>query len=103
MTPTGPSGISPLRLSNTYPLNMDREAVAQPAPARNQYDSVTLSGAGAGRSRFHMELVSRLSHEVRTATTTGDIQALRQAVAAGEYAPDPMAIARRMLFLTEDA
>ncbi len=49
-----------------------------------------------------MELVSRLSHEVRTATTTGDIQELRRAVSSGEYTPDPMAIAGRMLFLAED-
>ena len=48
-----------------------------------------------------MQLVSRLSQEVRTATTTGDIQALRQSVSSGEYAPDPTAIAGRMLFLTE--
>lgn len=48
-----------------------------------------------------MQMVGRLSQEVRTATTTGDIQALRQSVASGEYTPNPMAIAGRMLFLTE--
>ena len=48
-----------------------------------------------------MGLVSRLSQEVRTATTTGDITALRQQVASGEYVPDPMAIAARILFLGE--
>lgn len=50
-------------------------------------------------SRFHMGLVSRVSQEVRTATTTGDIAALRQQVASGEYTPDPMAIAARILLL----
>ena len=49
-----------------------------------------------------MEMVSRLSREVRTANTTGDIQELRQKVAAGEYHPDPMAIAGRMLFMVEE-
>ncbi|NCE65506.1 flagellar biosynthesis anti-sigma factor FlgM [Pseudoflavonifractor sp. 524-17] len=49
-----------------------------------------------------MDMVSRLSQEVRTATTTGDIQALRQAVASGAYKPDPMAIAARILFLGEE-
>jgi negative regulator of flagellin synthesis FlgM len=49
-----------------------------------------------------MQLVGRLSQEVRTATTTGDIQALRQSVASGAYTPDPMAIAARILFLTEE-
>ncbi len=48
-----------------------------------------------------MGLVSRLSQEVRTSTTTGDIAALRQQVASGTYTPDPMAIAARILFLGE--
>jgi len=49
-----------------------------------------------------MEMVSRLSREVRTANTTGDIQELHREVSAGEYTPDPAAIAARMLFLVEE-
>lgn len=49
-----------------------------------------------------MDAVSRISREVRTATTTGDIQELRRAVSAGEYTPDPMAIAGRILLLVEE-
>jgi negative regulator of flagellin synthesis FlgM len=49
-----------------------------------------------------MEVVSRLSREVRTANTTGDIQELRREVSAGEYRPDPMAIAGRMMLLVEE-
>ena len=48
-----------------------------------------------------MDLVSRLSQEVRTSTTTGDIAKLRQQVSSGQYTPDPMSIAARMLFLGE--
>lgn len=48
-----------------------------------------------------MDTVSRLSQEVRTATTTGRIQELRQAVSSGEYVPDPVEIAKRMLFHLE--
>jgi len=50
-----------------------------------------------------MGLVSKLSQEVRTSTTTGDIAALRQQVADHAYTPDPMAIAARMLMLGEGA
>ena len=64
------------------------------------YDSVTLSKPSQN-NRFHMDLVSRLSQEVRTSTTTGDIAKLRQQVASGQYTPDPMSIAARMLFLGE--
>jgi hypothetical protein len=49
-----------------------------------------------------MEMVSRLSREVRTANTTGDIQELHRQVSAGEYRPDPMAIAGRMMLLVEE-
>lgn len=47
-------------------------------------------------------MVSRISQEVRTATTTGDIQALKRAVAAGEYVPNPMKIADKILFMVGD-
>ena len=48
-----------------------------------------------------MGLVSKLSQEVRTATTTGDIAALRQQVADHTYTPDPSSIAARILLLGE--
>lgn len=87
----------------TYYSSPERESVSQAAGAPH-YDSVTLSQNNArGESRFQKELVSRLSQEVRTATTTGDIQALRQKVSSGTYVPDPAAIAARMLFFTEEA
>jgi len=67
----------------------------------HSYDSVTLSAGASGESRFHMEMVSRLSQEVRTAVTTGDIQKIRQELSDGSYTVDPMSIAARMLFLGE--
>ena len=60
---------------------------------------LTISTPGQD-SRF-LGLVGKLSQEVRAATTTGDIAALRQQVSAGEYTPDPTAIAARMLFFGE--
>lgn len=66
-----------------------------------KYDSITLSTSADGTSRFK-DLVGRLTQEVRTTTTTGDIRTLRNEVAAGTYCPDASAIAARMLFLRED-
>ena len=43
--------------------------------------------------------MSRLTREVRTVNTTGDIQALRAQVSAGTYTPDCMAIAGRLLYM----
>lgn len=94
-----PGAISSV-VPSTYYSTRRRSASAQTALER-KYDSATFSPLPEGRSAFQMQLVSRLSQEVRTATTTGDIQSLRQAVSSGTYTPDPMAIAGRMLFLTE--
>ena len=95
--------ISPLTPAKVYEPKTERKTRAKSISGGNtydSYDSVTLS-VPSQDSRFHMELVSRMSQEVRTATTTGDIAALKAQVASGEYRPDPMAIAARMLFLGE--
>ncbi|MCI8801722.1 MAG: flagellar biosynthesis anti-sigma factor FlgM [Oscillibacter sp.] len=101
LTSSGSGPISSVSRPKTYYTPQKRGAAARTTVEPN-YDSAAFSPRPAGKSGFQMELVSRLSHEVRTATTTGDIQELRRAVSAGEYAPDPMAIAGRMMLLTED-
>lgn len=95
-----PGAVSSVAPSKAYYTAPRRGTSAQSA-VEHKYDSATFSSLPEGKSAFQMQLVSRLSQEVRTATTTGDIQALRQSVSSGEYTPDPMAIAGRMLFLTE--
>ena len=100
LTSTGSGAISSVGRTKAYYPAQKRGAPTQPAAGHN-YDSADFS-APAGRRSFKMEVVSRLSREVRTATTTGDIQELRRSVSAGEYVPDPMAIAGRMLLCVED-
>ena len=100
LTSAGSGPISSIGRAKTYYPAQKRGAAAQTVSGHN-YDSVDFS-APAGRKSFQMEMVSRLSREVRTANTTGDIQELRREVSAGEYRPDPMAIAGRMLFLVEE-
>ena len=101
LTSSGYGAISPIAPAKVYRTKTERESRAQIVSGNNNYDSVTLSTPSQD-SRFHMGLVSRLSQEVRTATTTGNIAALRQQVASGQYTPDPMSIAARILFLGED-
>ena len=69
------------------------------APKDGRFDQLALSQEPDGEIRFRMDLVSRLSREVRTATTTGEIQALRQQVQSGSYQPDATDIAARMLLM----
>ena len=101
LTSSGSGGISSVGRTKVYYPYQKRGGLAQPAAERN-YDSATFSSLLDGKNSAQMDVVSRLSREVRTATTTGDIQELRRAVSAGEYTPDPMAIAGRILLLVED-
>ncbi len=99
LTSSGYGAISPIAPRKVYRTLAGRDSRAQSAQSGSNYDSVTLSGSGQD-NRF-MGLVSKLSQEVRTATTTGDIATLRQQVADHAYVPDPMAIAARILRLGE--
>ena len=65
------------------------------------YDSSSFHTVTDAESRFQLEAVSRISNDVRTATTTGRIQELRQAVSSGTYQADPVEIAKKMLLLVE--
>ena len=98
--PPGSGGIHGYAVTKTYysspGYNPSGNTTANP-----NYDSSSFTKVTNSKSRF-MDLVSRLSHEVRTSTTTGKIQELRQAVSTGEYKPDPAEIAKRLMLLTED-
>jgi anti-sigma28 factor (negative regulator of flagellin synthesis) len=98
---TSSGAISNIKPAKTYFSTTEKEELAQ-VSHEPSYDSLTISSSSEERS-FHMQLVSRLSQEVRTSVTTGDVQRLKQEVSSGQYTPDPMAIAARMLFLTEEA
>lgn len=97
-TPTS-GGIKPFSVSNRY-YNSGHSAAPSTA-ASPVYDSACFSTVSDAGSRFQMDVVSRLSQEVRASTTTGRIQELRQAVSSGEYQPDPAEIAKRLLFHLE--
>ena len=90
------------RSQRYYPPVTERDTPSLTVTGDNgKYDSVTLSSSVDDTSRFYKEMVGRLSQEVRTTTTTGDIRVLRQQVASGTYKPDASSIAARMLFLRE--
>ena len=93
--------ISSITPAKVYSTKSGRSTRTKTSPGSSNYDSVTLSEPWQD-NRF-MSLVSKLSQEVRTATTTGDIAALRQQVADHTYTPDPSAIAARILLLGEGA
>lgn len=62
------------------------------------FDKVTLQHTNLSPEQsFTLEMISRVTQEVRTATTTGDIQSLHDKVAAGQYQIDIDEIVRRIL------
>ena len=93
-------GISLSGAAGVYPGSFKR-GIAVPESKEGKFDSLRLSAASDQGASFQKELVSRISQEVRTATTTGDIQSLRRQIQEGTYVLDPMAIAGRILMYTE--
>lgn len=93
------SGVSgPVKLYSPRTKGSKSAQVQDTTKAR--FDSVTLSGGP--RTSFAAQLTGRLSQEVRVNATPSRITSLKEQVAAGEYQPDPVSIARRMLLLPED-
>ncbi len=74
-------------------------ARTQRSDVSRRFDSVTLSGGDGRRSSFEMELRSKISQEVRTATSSGQVAALREQVQNGTYQVDAREIARKMLLM----
>ncbi|MEY8310532.1 flagellar biosynthesis anti-sigma factor FlgM [Oscillospiraceae bacterium 42-9] len=86
-------GVSQIRTHGT-------PASVQPSGAGEKFDKVTLS-AREGEDPYKLELQSKLSQEVRTATTTGTLTALREQVQKGEYRINAESIAKKLLLLGE--
>lgn len=97
------SNINPIGAAGPVRVGKPRAygaSAAKPGPAAEKFDQVTLS-AHEGEDPIKMELQSKLSQEVRTATTTGTLASLRQEVQSGQYQVDARSIAKRLLLLGE--
>lgn len=95
INPIGPAGSMRVSKPRTYGTS-----ASKPGHAAEKFDQVTLS-AHEGEDPIKMELQSRLSQEVRTATTTGTLASLRQEVQSGQYQVDARSIAKKLLLLGE--
>ena len=100
LTTPSSGGIQSFSVAKAYYPTVSHGSTTN-ATMNSHYDSSSFSAVTDSHDRFQRDLVSRLSQEVRTATTTGRIQELRQAVADGQYCPDPAEIARRILLHVE--
>lgn len=101
ITTGGGISVSP-DVARPYASQTYNVSPAQKGEFSRRFDSVTISGEGNGRSSFALELKSRLTQEVRVASSyAGAVSSLRDEVQSGAYQPDPAAIARKMLLLGE--
>lgn len=90
------TGGSPLLPSRNPQNSTSPRQVTEPG---SRFDKAAFSSEPSGTSRFRLELVSRLSQEVRSAVSTGDIQELQRQVNEHEYQPDCAEIASRLLLM----
>ena len=72
---------------------------AQRSGSDRRFDSIMISKRDGARSSYEMELRGRISNEVRTATTSGQVAALREQVQNGTYQVDARETARKMLLM----
>lgn len=101
-----------MNITGSYPKSMpiDTGRTCQPRqygpvpPSKSdlarRFDSISI---GSGRGSIELELRGKLSQEVRTATSSGLVSALREQIASGAYEPDAGAIAQRILLMGEGA
>jgi negative regulator of flagellin synthesis FlgM len=61
------------------------------------FDQVDISQESSGASRFQKELAARLVQEIRTSTSTADIQQVRDQIQSGTYRLNSESIASAML------
>ena len=95
------ANISAAEAARAYQAQAGGAAKSQRGGASRRFDSITLSGGDGTRSSFEMELRSRISQEVRTATSSGQFAALREQVQSGTYQVDTREIAEKMLLVGE--
>ena len=95
-------GINLYSISKSRYSTLSHGSTTMNTTANPCYDSSSFSTTSSPVSRFQMDMVSRISQDVRTATTTGRVQELRQAVSSDTYQPDASEIAKRLLFLAEE-
>lgn len=89
---------SPLRTAK--PRQYTAHTVSGSAPSTENFDKITLS-AREGEDPNKLRLQAQLASQVRTATTTGQLAALKEQVKSGEYKIDAGSIAKKLLLLGE--
>lgn len=93
------ANISATEAARVYQAQAGGLAKLQRGGTSRRFDSITLSGGDGTRGSFEMELRGKISQEVRTATSSGQIAALREQVQNGTYQVDTRAIAQKMLLM----
>lgn len=73
------------------------DSAKKTASSGSNFDYVNISQNPSESLKFQRELTARLVQDVRTASSTGAIQQLREQVRSGTYQIDPESLADAML------
>ena len=94
----GINSVKPTQLPYAAP----KQAPAEKAECNKKFDSWSVSTSCSDKDEeIRKALISRISTEIKTATTTGDLNQLQKQIESGEYKIDPEAIAGSILFAME--
>ena len=85
--------------ARVYQSQAGGAARLQRGDANRRFDSIMLSSSESAHGSFEMELRGKLSQEVRTATSLGQVAQLREQVQSGTYQVDAREIAKKMLLV----
>ena len=91
------AGIPPTYNPTSVHENRPADSVSPRQDAGRRFDQVSFTPRQGDSAAFQTELKTKLSREIQSATSTQHISTLRRQVQSGEYKPDPVAIARRIL------
>lgn len=88
-----PSGYNPTSTHDTRSV----DSVSSRQDVGRRFDQVTITAKKTDTASFRTALETKLSQEAQAATSGNTLSELHRQVQTGEYKPDPVAIARRML------
>lgn len=89
--------ISSAGISSRQPSSATEDRTVPP-----NFDQIEISSRPTGEEKQILDLVSRISQELRTRPTHTQIESLQEEVRSGSYHPDPECIAAAMLLIDKE-
>ncbi|MCI2106688.1 MAG: flagellar biosynthesis anti-sigma factor FlgM [Intestinimonas sp.] len=96
ITSDGASNIQSVYMSAMSPIS-GTQSSEKARGAEGSFDQVNISQNLSSETQFQKELTARVVRDIRSTTSTGAIQQVREQLQAGTYRPDPNKIAAAIM------